>query len=250
MADDPSRSGGAIPWFCYWPAVVLLSPDHYVDHLYLCVQRRFQGTLGYGGESRIEFALVLFAGLIVFNFFSECVNRAPTLIISNVNFVKKVVFPLEILPLVTMGAALFHGAVSLCVLIVFYILASSSLHWTVVFVPFVIAPLLLFTLGISWFLASLGVFLRDVAQAISLVTMVLMFLSPIFYPVSAVPENYQIFIFMNPLTFIIEQMRNVLIWGRPPSWPGICIATFFGILVAWLGLVWFQKTRKGFADVL
>jgi lipopolysaccharide transport system permease protein len=210
----------------------------------------FRARWGTGEGSRIEFALVLFAGLIVFNLFSECLNRAPSLITSNVNFVKKVVFPLEVLPLVTMGAALFHGAVSLGVLIAFYILASSSLHWTVVFVPFVIAPLLLFTLGISWFFASLGVFLRDVDQAINLMTLVLMFLSPIFYPVSAVPQNYQVFIFMNPLSFIIEQMRDVLIWGKLPSFSGMCIAMILGMLVAWLGLVWFQKTRKGFADVL
>jgi lipopolysaccharide transport system permease protein len=210
----------------------------------------FKARWGSGGESRFEFALILFAGLIVFNLFSECVNRAPSLIVGNVNYVKKVVFPLEILPLVAMGAALFHGIVSLGVLIVFYVLVSSSLHWTVVFAPLVILPLLLMTLGLSWFLASFGVFVRDVAHAISLLTTVLMFLSPIFFPVSALPEKYRVFIYMNPLTFIIEQMRDVLLWGNLPSWSGWCVAMVLGIVVAWLGLVWFQKTRKGFADVL
>jgi lipopolysaccharide transport system permease protein len=210
----------------------------------------FKARWGTGGESRFEFALILFAGLIVFNFFAECVTRAPTLIVSNVNYVKKVVFPLEILPLVTMGAALFHGSVSLGVLLVFYVLVSASLHWTIIFVPLVILPLLLTILGISWFLASFGVFLRDVTQTIGLLVTVLMFLSPIFYPLSAIPPKYQVFIYMNPLTFIIEQMRNVLIWGKLPSWPGLCVVMLVGILAAWLGLVWFQKTRKGFADVL
>jgi len=210
----------------------------------------FNARWGAGGESKFEFALILFAGLIVFNLFSECVNRAPSLIISNVNYVKKVVFPLEILPLVTMGAALFHGVVSLGVLLVFYVLVSASLHWTVVFAPLVMLPLLLMTLGLSWFLASFGVFLRDVSQTIGVLTTVLMFLSPIFFPVSALPEKYRIIIYMNPMTFIIEQMRDVLIWGKLPSVQGWCATTFFGALVAWLGLAWFQKTRKGFADVL
>lgn len=210
----------------------------------------FKARWGTGGESRFEFALILFCGLIAFNLFAEVLSRAPTLILGNVNYVKKVVFPLEILPLVAMGAALFHGIVSLGVLLVFYVLVSASLHWTIVFAPLVILPLILTTLGMSWFLASLGVFLRDVAQVVGLLVTVLMFLSPIFYPVSAIPAKYQVFIYMNPLTFIIEQMRDVLIWGKLPSWSGLCLVMLVGMLVAWGGLVWFQKTRKGFADVL
>lgn len=210
----------------------------------------FKARWGTGGESRFEFALILFAGLIVFNLFSECLLRAPSLITGNVNYVKKVVFPLEILPVVAMGAALFHGLVSLSVLLVFYVLVSASLHWTIVFAPLVILPLLLITLGASWFLASLGVFVRDVSQTIGLLMTVLMFLSPIFFPISALPVKYHTIIYMNPLTFIIEQMRDVMIWGKLPSWPGLCTVMLVGMMVAWLGLVWFQMTRKGFADVL
>jgi lipopolysaccharide transport system permease protein len=210
----------------------------------------FKARWGDGGESRFEFALILFAGLIVINLFSECVTRAPSLIVGNVNYVKKVVFPLEILPLITMGAALFHSIVSLGVLLVFYVLVSASLHWTIIFAPLIILPLLLMTLGFSWFLASFGVFVRDVAQTIGLLVTVMMFLSPIFYPVSSLPAKYHVFIYLNPLTFIIEQMRDVLIWGKFPSWSGLGLVMLVGMLVAWLGLVWFQKTRKGFADVL
>ena len=210
----------------------------------------FKARWGTGGESRFEFALILFAGLIVFNLFAECITRAPSLIVGNVSYVKKVVFPLEILPLVSMGAALFHGFVSLGVLLIAYVLASASLHWTIIFVPLVILPLLLITIGLSWFLASFGVFVRDVAQTIGLLVTVLMFLSPIFYPLSSLPTKYHTFIYMNPLTFIIEQMRDVLIWGKLPSWSGLCLVILVGMLIAWLGLVWFQKTRKGFADVL
>lgn len=210
----------------------------------------FKARWGQGGESKIEFALILFAGLIVFNLFAECINRAPSLIIGNVNYVKKVVFPLEILPLIVMGAALFHGIVSLFVLLIFHFLFSFSLQWTVLFVPLVILPLLLMTLGFSWFLASFGVFIRDVAQSISLLVTVLMFLTPIFYPASAIPEKFRMVIYMNPLTFVVEQMRDVVIWGKLPSWSGWGISMVVGGVMAWLGLVWFQKTRKGFADVL
>jgi len=149
-----------------------------------------------------------------------------------------------------MGTALFHGFISFGVLIIFYFLVSFSLPWTVIFAPVVILPLLLMTLGISWFLASLGVFVRDVTQAIGLLTTVLMFLSPIFFPVTVLPEKYRVFIYMNPLTFIIEQMRSVVMWGNLPLWSGWCFVMVLGICVAWIGLVWFQKTRKGFADVL
>jgi len=210
----------------------------------------FKARWGAGGESKFEFALILFAGLIVFNLFAECVNRAPSLILGNVNYVKKVVFPLEILPIITMGAALFHCLISLAVLLVFHLLITASLQWTVVFVPLVMLPLLLMTLGLCWFLASFGVFLRDVAQTIGVLTTVLMFLTPIFYPVTAIPENMRIFIYMNPLTIIVEQLRDVLIWGKLPSWSGWGGSMVVGTVVAWLGLVWFQKTRKGFADVL
>ena len=210
----------------------------------------FKARWGDGGGSKFEFALILFAGLIVYNLFSECINRAPSLIIGNVNYVKKVVFPLEILPIVTMGAALFHLIISLVVLIVFYVLIFASLQWTVVFTPLVLMPLIFVTLGLSWFLASFGVFVRDIGQAIGLLTTVLLFMSPIFFPVSALPEKYQIFIYLNPLTYNIEQMRDILIWGKSPVWSWWCFSMLIGIVVAWLGYAWFQKTRKGFADVL
>jgi lipopolysaccharide transport system permease protein len=194
--------------------------------------------------------VLLFAGLIVLNLFSEVINRAPTLIIANVNFVKKVVFPLEVLPVLAMGAALFHGAVSVAVLLCAVLVFNGGLVWTVVFIPLVLLPLVIVTLGLAWILASLGVFLRDVGQTISLLTTVLMFLSPVFYPVTAVPPRFRPFIMANPLTFIIEQARDVLIWGRAPDWLGLSVYMLVACVVAWAGYAWFQKTRKGFADVL
>jgi lipopolysaccharide transport system permease protein len=201
-------------------------------------------------ESKTQFAIVLFVGMIVLGLFSEVVNRAPTLVLANVNYVKKVVFPLEILPLIAMGAALFHAMISLAVLLSAFLLLNGYLHWTALLLPLVLLPLLILIMGLAWILASLGVFLRDVGQFVTILTTVLTFLSPIFYPVSAVPEAARVFIMANPLTFIIEQSREVLLWGHLPDWSGLGLYTLVALVFAWAGFVWFQKTRKGFADVL
>jgi len=203
-----------------------------------------------GGDSKVEFALILFTGLIVFSLFSECMNRAPGLVLNNVNYVKRVVFPLEILPLVAFCSALFHFAVSLAVLLVFLIAVQRALHWTVLLLPLVMLPLALLTLGLSWLLASLGVYLRDVGQSVGVMIAVLMFVSPIFYPVSAVPEEFRGLLRWNPLTPTIEQAREVVIFGRLPDWWTMAKMTVIGALIAWTGLAWFQRTRTGFADVL
>ena len=201
-------------------------------------------------DSKTQFALVLFVGMIVLNLFSEVLNRAPGLILSNVNYVKKVVFPIEILPVVAMGATLFHGLISLGVLLAAFAIFNGYLQWTAIFVPLVMLPLVILATGLAWMLASLGVFLRDVGQTIGIITTVLMFISPVFYPVTAVPEDFRPFIMANPLTFIIEQAREVLIWGHLPDWMGLGNYTLAAVATAWAGYAWFQKTRKGFADVL
>lgn len=201
-------------------------------------------------ESKAQFALVLFAGVIVLTLFAEVLNRAPNLIVANINYVKRVVFPLEILAVVVLGAAVFHAIVSLLVLAAALFLVNGYLHWTVIWIPFVLFPLVLLTVGLAWLFASLGVFVRDIGQTIGVVTSVLMFLAPVFYPMSAVPSQFRPYILANPLTFIIEQSRDVLIWGRGPDWGGLGLYTVGALAVAWAGFAWFQKTRKGFADVL
>ena len=210
----------------------------------------FKARWSGGSDSKTEFALILFAGLIVFNLFAECVNRAPGLILANVSYVKKVVFPLEILPWVALGSALFHALISLVVWLIAYLIFFGVPHITVLLLPLVILPFLLFVMGLTWALASLGVYLRDVSQFIGLVTTAMMFLSPVFYPVSALPEAYRHLLLLNPLTPVIEQAREVLYWGKVPDMTILSVYLVGAILVAWLGFAWFQKTRKGFADVL
>ena len=210
----------------------------------------FQARWGTSEESKTQFAVVLFAGLIVHTLFSDVINRAPQLVLGNVNYVKKVVFPLEILPVVQLLSATFHALVSVVVLIAAQLVFQGSLPITALLLPVVLLPFLLLTLGLAWCLASLGVFVRDVGQTISLITSVMLFMSPVFFPVQSLPPALQPWMHLNPLTFVIEQVREVVVWGRLPDWQGLAVYSLASIAAAWLGFAWFQKTRKGFADVL
>ncbi|QAX82152.1 ABC transporter permease [Candidatus Pseudomonas adelgestsugas] len=200
--------------------------------------------------SMSEFGMVLFVGLIIFNIFAECLNKGPTLILAHVNYVKKVVFPLEVLPWVSLGGALFRAVVSITVWLTAYVILFGLPHLTVLLLPFVVLPLLLLIMGLTWFLASLGVYLRNITQFVALVTTVTMFLSPIFYPANALPERFKILLLLNPLTSIIEGGRDVLFWGVVPDLQFLAIYFVVSLFIVWLGFAWFQKTRKGFADVL
>jgi len=210
----------------------------------------FKARWSAGSDSKTEFALVLFAGLIVFNLFSECINRAPSLILSNTNYVKKVVFPLEILPFVSLMSAFYHALISLGVWLAAYLMLFGIPHATVLLLPFVMLPFVMFIMGLAWLLASLGVFLRDVSQFIGVAVTTLMFLSPIFYSASTLPENYQLILYLNPVTPAIEMTRDVLYWGKSPSFAVLAAYWLATAIIAWLGFAWFQKTRKGFADVI
>lgn len=210
----------------------------------------FQARWVGGSESKVEFAMVLFSGLMAFNVFAENINRSPSLILSNVSYVKKVVFPLEILPIVVLGSAGFHFMVSLLVWITFHLVFLGLPPITVLLLPLAVLPLVLLSLGFSWLLASLGVFLRDIGQIVGVLTMALMYMTPIFYPISVLPPEYQGWMSLNPLTNSIEQVRNVMMWGTGLDWSSWISEMMLGVMIAWLGFVWFQKTREGFADVL
>jgi lipopolysaccharide transport system permease protein len=210
----------------------------------------YNARWGNSNASKFDFAITLFAGLIPFTLFSECVNRAPYMIINNVNYVKKVIFPLQILPWVNLASALFHAVISVFVLLLFYAVINHSLNWTALLLPIVNLPLVFWILGLTWLLASLGIFIRDVTHSVTIFTTALMFLSPVFYSVSAIPMPYRSFIYLNPLTTIIEQNREILIAGHLPNWQSLGISFLVSIAVAWLGYAWFEKTRPAFADVI
>lgn len=201
-------------------------------------------------ESKYEFAIILFAGLITHAFLAEVLNKSPSLIISNVNYVKKVVFPLEIMAMINICVCFFNMLISVFVLLIAILIIKHSIPVTAFLLPIVILPLIVLASGLSWLLASLGVYIRDIGQSITILTTILTFLSPIFYPVSAVPAILRPWLLLNPLTFIIEQVRNVLIWDVMPNFIGLAIYLLCSIIVCWTGYYCFQKTRKGFADVL
>ncbi len=203
-----------------------------------------------GATNSAQFSLVLFAGLIVFNFFSECINRAPGLITSNTNLVKKVAFPLQILPWMCMGTAFFHAVISLMVWVFFAALIYHQVHWTVVFFPLVLVPLVFMVLGTCWLISSLGVYIRDIGQFIGVLTSFIMFMSPIFYPIDTLPEPFRSVLNINPLTFIIQEVRAILIDGALPDFARLAVHTLASFVFAWLAFVWFQRAREGFADVL
>jgi lipopolysaccharide transport system permease protein len=201
-------------------------------------------------ETRTDFALILFVGMIVHGLFAEVLNRAPGLVVANANYVRRVVFPLEILVPVSVLSALVHTGISVVVLLVALLALKGTLHPTALLLPLVLLPLLVLTLGLGWALASLGVFIRDVGHAVVILTTVMLFLSPMFYPVDAVPETFRPWIRANPLTLIMEQSREVLIWGRLPDFGALAAYLAAALAIAVGGFWWFQRTRTGFPDVL
>ncbi|CAK1709220.1 ABC transporter permease [Vibrio crassostreae] len=203
-----------------------------------------------GNEVPGQFAMLLFAGLIIFNMFSECINRSPITILSNVNYVKKIVFPLEILPVVTVLSTLFHAVVSLLVWVVVYMILFGLPHKTLLLAPVTLIPIVLLVSGFSFILSALGVFVRDINQVVGLICTGLMFLSPIFYPISSLPTQYQFIVSLNPLTLPIEEFRKVAFFGENPDLISISIYLVIAIWINFVGFYFFQKTRKAFADVL
>ena len=197
-----------------------------------------------------EFAAILFCGIILHGILGEVLGRSPMSIVANVNFVKKVVFPLELLVWVTVLSALFHFLLALLILFGFMLVTGHAIPLTAVAFPLVLAPFVLLVLGVGWFIASMGVYVRDVGQITGFLATALMFLAPIFYPLTALPEAYRDVFFLNPLTYVVIESRNVLMAGQWPDYSGLLAYWIVALVIFWLGYAWFQKTRSGFADVL
>ena len=210
----------------------------------------FKARWGGAETGTQDYTVLLFIGMLFHGLFAECLSKSAPLIVSNSNYVKKVIFPLEILPWTIIGAALFHFATGLIVLCIIQLALTGSLHWTLFYLPLIIAPFVLLLAGLSWFVSALGVFFRDIVQLVGMVVAVMMFLSPVFYSIQAVPEHYRPYMLANPLTLVIEQARQVLVYGLPPDPRILLITMLIGIVTCGLGLWFFNKVRKGFADVL
>lgn len=206
-----------------------------------------------GGPEWANFPLNFFAGYLIFGLFSDCVNRSPTMITEHPNLVRKVVFPLEILPLTCCGASLVYFGISLALLMVATFTLTLTVHWTVLLFPLTLVPLIMLTLGISWLFASLGAFIRDFKQVVPVLMQMVFFVTPVFYDVTKLEERYQRIIRLNPLTTILNFGRKTLMWGQMPSkadWISMGVVTAIALAVMVFGYAWFAKSKRGLADVL
>jgi len=203
------------------------------------------------GQDNIGFGLVLFTGLLCHALMAEVVIGAVGSITSNSQYVKKVVFPLEIISLVSIANALFHMFLGIIILLAIFLATGNQLHWTIVLIPIVLFPFVVFLIGISWLLSVLGVYIRDLGQIVGVLMTVLMFLCPIVYPFERLPAEMQPFVlWANPLTIIVEQLRAVVLFGQLPNWELLAIYSVGAFAMLFLGTWMFKRTRDGFADVI
>ena len=210
----------------------------------------FKARWGDASSNTTEFSLYLFSGIILYSVFAECVNEAPSLMLQNSAFVKQHRFPLEILLWVSLLATLFNFAVGMTVLMVFHFFVLGLPPVSAIYLPLIMVPVILMTLGVSWLLAALGVFLRDITQVVGVLTTALLFLSPIFYPASRIPEHWQAQYFLNPFARIIEMSKVVLFQGAEPAWVPLAVMSLAGWGMAWFGYICFMRFKPAFADVV
>lgn len=205
---------------------------------------------GQADSGHFDFAIILFSGLIIHSTFTEIINRAPNAIVSNSNFVKKVIFPLELLPIIPLISALISACISIGILAIALIASGHNVQLAALTAPLIFAPLIFISAGAAWILASLGVFIRDTSQLMGVTSTVLLFVSPVFFPLSAIPETLRPLALINPLSLIIEEFRNTFVFGSWPNFKALFFYFIFSLFVAWIGYTIFQRTRKGFSDVL
>lgn len=211
----------------------------------------FKARWGEANELPREiYALVLYTGMITHSLFCDCMNRSSTLMQSNVSYVKKVVFPLDALNWVVLFSSLFQFFIGVVLLIIAKVIITGLVSVNSLLVPVILIPFAMIIMGVSWFLAALGVYFRDVAQITTIFSTVLMFASPIFYPISMLPDSIKKIIYINPLTYFIEEFRNILIWGRLPDFEPLCVVYGAAFFIAMMGFLFFNRTRRGFSDVL
>ncbi|WP_080635429.1 ABC transporter permease [Pseudomonas asplenii] len=202
------------------------------------------------GSLFLPFSLTIFIGLIVFSLFAECLGRSPHLVLAHGYYVKKIAFPFEVLPLALLAGAVLQFLINLCVWLILCGLFFQIPPLTSLLLPLVVLPLALFALGLSWILASLGTYLRNLGALVGVLLTALLFLSPVFYPIEALPESLRPLMGLNPLAQVIENARLVMLWGRWPDLSAWLLSLLAGGGVAWCGLAFFRITRGGFADVL
>ncbi|MFH0729727.1 MAG: ABC transporter permease [Pseudomonadota bacterium] len=201
-------------------------------------------------ENRLFFAMALFVGILTFNIFGEVANAAPTLILSHQNYAKKVVFPLEILPVVKLLSVLVHSVFGMVIVVIGVLFVTHTIPWTLILLPAAWLPMIIFALGWGFLLAALGVFIRDIGVSVGVLVNMLFFLSPVFYPIEAVPEQLRVYCRINPIAVYIQDARRVVLLGQPPDWPWFLGGLAVAFLVFAVGFAGFMRSKRAFADVL
>lgn len=197
-----------------------------------------------------NYALYLFCGLLPWTMFQETVQQSSTAIVTHANLVKRVVFPLETLPVAQALSSLANQLFGTFVLLIAALILNRHLPVTVLWLPVLLIPQLVAALGAAWLVASLGVFLRDIAQGITLLLTAWMFLTPIIYPESIVPQKFRPLLEANPFTPLVRSYRRIILEGAPPDWYGLAYFAVFALLLFLFGYWWFAKSRRNFADVV
>ena len=242
-----SGTAGGLAWSVIQPLLMLAV----YTFIFSVVFKSRWGTLPSGGlDGSYSFSVIMFCGMTVFNVFSESITAAPMLIVSNPNYVKKVIFPIEILPIAQVISSMIINLIWMAILFIGAVFLLKSLSWTMLLLPVIFIPFLFFTTGLSFFLASLGVYFRDLAHINGIIVQILFLLTPIFYSPTMVPEKFQIVLRLNPLTWIVEETRAVFLFKQLPNWDAIIVIAIVSFVTFHLGYVWLNKTKKGFADVL
>lgn len=210
----------------------------------------FQGSFGVAGETRTSYGLTIFLGLTIYHFVSEALVSAPAVIVGQPNFVKKVVFPLEILPAANLGAAFVHLLIGLALVLAGVVLFGDGLSLQALWLPVILLPLVLGCLGMNWLLAALGVFLRDMAQIVQFLALGLMFASAVFYPLHRIPAEAWFFMRFNPVLLGIEAARDCIVWQQTVNLHHLAFLYGAGVTVCYLGYTCFRRLKPAFADVL
>lgn len=237
-------SVGGAAWGVFVPLVML--------GIYTVIFSTIFGARWGGLEvgSRVDYAILLFIGLIVYTIFAEAITRAPSLILANPNLVKKVVFPLEVLPGVTVASCLYSAMMSSAALFVFLLFSSFGIHWEIIALPVLLVPFLMLTLGVVYLFAALGVFFRDIDQGAALLARVLQYLTPVLYPSTIFPDAIGSWMRLSPLAVFVEQIRALIAFGTWPEPSRYLWACAWSVLIFVIGWAFFRRTRKAFADVV
>jgi lipopolysaccharide transport system permease protein len=210
----------------------------------------FGGSFGHPGETKTQFALGLFCGLLLWEFIGGSIAGSPGLIVSNPNYVTKVIFPLEILPLCNVGASFFHMLIGFLPLFLFVLIAEGGITLTSLQILPLLIPVILYCLGLTWIFSALGVFLRDIGSLIPPALTIVMFLSAIFFPLSSIPKDFRWIVELNPAAILISMARNALVFGQSLDWASLALQTGISLVVAILGYALFLKCKPAFADVV